>query len=120
MGSPTCPCRSARIIAKSPGWSSRGEKRVAGGGWRVAGEETRAPRGLDATPAIPEMSSVVNPLFPSLPTLHPPPSTLHDLLSALGGPEAAGDLVPVDGVPPGGDVVGAAVLVLQVVGVLPD
>src|SRR5712691_1466720 len=32
----------------------------------------------------------------------------------------AGDLLPVDDVPPGGEVVGAAVLVLEVVGVLPD
>src|SRR5919198_5986758 len=33
---------------------------------------------------------------------------------------ALGDLAPVDGVPPRVDVVGAPVLVLQVVGVLPD
>src|ERR1700684_4393791 len=30
------------------------------------------------------------------------------------------DLVPVDGVPPGGQIFGAAVVVFQVVGVLPD
>src|SRR5215211_3660867 len=34
--------------------------------------------------------------------------------------ESPGDRVPVDRVPPGVDVVGTAVLVLQVVGVLPD
>ena len=38
----------------------------------------------------------------------------------LGGFEALVDLVPVDDVPPGGEVVGTLVLVLQVVGVLPD
>jgi len=36
-----------------------------------------------------------------------------------GGREPLGDLVPVDYVPPRVDVVGTAVLVLQVVGVLP-
>jgi len=41
-------------------------------------------------------------------------------LLALGGGEALIDLVPVDGVPPGGEVLWAAVLVLEVVGVLPD
>jgi len=34
--------------------------------------------------------------------------------------EALVDLGPVDGVPPGGEIFGAAVLVLEVVGVLPD
>src|SRR5262245_17089221 len=48
----------------------------------------------------------------------PRPSPLAGLF--LGGVEAAGHLVPVDGVPPGGDVVGAAVLIVEVVGVLPD
>src|SRR5687767_8937287 len=38
----------------------------------------------------------------------------------LGCVVAARDLRPVDDVPPGGDVVRPAVLVLQVVGVLPD
>src|ERR1039457_3634748 len=42
------------------------------------------------------------------------------LLAGLGVGEALVDLVPVDGVPPGGEVVGAAVVVFQVVGVLPD
>jgi hypothetical protein len=42
------------------------------------------------------------------------------LLVALGGGEALVDFVPVDGIPPGGEVVGAAVLVFEVVGVLPD
>src|ERR1035438_7753349 len=40
--------------------------------------------------------------------------------SAFGYGEAAVDFVPVDNVPPGGEIVGAAVLVLQIVGVLPD
>src|SRR5271170_5200025 len=46
----------------------------------------------------------------------------HPVLWGLfaGGGEALVDLVPVDGVPPGGEVVGALVLVLEVVGVLPD
>src|SRR5690606_35050037 len=39
---------------------------------------------------------------------------------AAGGGEALGDLVPVDHVPPGLDVGRAAVLVLEVVGMLPD
>ena len=39
---------------------------------------------------------------------------------SAGGGEARGDDVPVDDVPPRVDVVGAAVLVEQVVGVLPD
>src|SRR5207253_4739296 len=39
--------------------------------------------------------------------------------SAARVAEAAGDLVPVDDVPPGGEVVGPPVLVLEVVGVLP-
>ena len=34
--------------------------------------------------------------------------------------EALVDLLPVDGVPPGGEVVRATVVVLEVVGVLPD
>jgi hypothetical protein len=38
----------------------------------------------------------------------------------FGSGEALVDLVPVDGVPPGGEVVWALVLVLEVVGVLPD
>src|SRR5271170_3802822 len=42
------------------------------------------------------------------------------LLVSLCGGEAHVDLVPVDGVPPGGEIVGALVLVLEVVGVLPD
>jgi hypothetical protein len=42
------------------------------------------------------------------------------LLVGFGVGEALVDLVPVDGVPPGGEVVGALVLVLQVVSVLPD
>src|ERR1700733_14596753 len=42
------------------------------------------------------------------------------LLGGFGGGEALVDLVPVDGVPPGGEVVGALVLVFEVVGVLPD
>src|ERR1035437_9216723 len=42
------------------------------------------------------------------------------LTSAFGGGEALVDLVPVDDAPPCGEVVGAAVLVLEVVGVLPD
>src|SRR5207253_10159497 len=37
-----------------------------------------------------------------------------------GAGRALVDAVPVDGVPPGGHVVGTPVLVLQVVGVLPD
>src|SRR5271155_3576216 len=37
----------------------------------------------------------------------------------LGLFEAGVDFVPVDGVPPGGEVVGPAVLILQVIGVLP-
>ena len=41
-----------------------------------------------------------------------------DLLLGVG--EALVDFVPVDDVPPGGEVVGAAVVVLEVVGVLPD
>src|ERR1700676_23225 len=40
--------------------------------------------------------------------------------SSGGRGQALGDPRPVDDVPPGIDVVGAAVLVLQVVGVLPD
>src|ERR1017187_9184303 len=40
--------------------------------------------------------------------------------SALCNGEAAVDLVPVDHVPPGGEIVGAAVLILEVVGMLPD
>src|SRR5262249_8148219 len=40
--------------------------------------------------------------------------------SALGGLETSGDLVPVHRAPPGGDVVRAAVLILEVVRVLPD
>src|SRR5690606_36319563 len=40
-------------------------------------------------------------------------------LLALGGQVAGGNLVPVDDVPPCGDVVRPAVLVLEVVGVLP-
>jgi hypothetical protein len=40
--------------------------------------------------------------------------------SAFGEGEAAVDFVPVDDVPPGGQIVGAAVLVLEIVGVLPD
>src|ERR1035441_7659840 len=44
---------------------------------------------------------------------------VRQLLGFCGG-EAFVDLVPVDDVPPCGEVVGAAVLVLQVVGVLPD
>ena len=46
----------------------------------------------------------------------------HPVVMALfaGGGEALVDFVPVDGVPPGGEVVGALVLVLEVVGVLPD
>src|SRR5208283_5368524 len=39
---------------------------------------------------------------------------------AFGLFEAFVDFCPVDDVPPGGEVVGAAVVVLQVVGVLPD
>ena len=39
--------------------------------------------------------------------------------SGLGGVEAAGHFVPVDDVVEGRDVVGATVLVVQVVGVLP-
>jgi len=42
------------------------------------------------------------------------------IMKPKGGGEALVDLVPVDGVPPGGEVVGAPVLVLEVVGVLPD
>src|SRR4051812_21735495 len=34
--------------------------------------------------------------------------------------EAPPDLPPVDDIPPGGEIVGAAVLVVEVVGVLPD
>src|SRR5207245_6450492 len=45
-------------------------------------------------------------------------SSLADLRSLPA--EALGDRVPVDRVPPGGDVIGALVLVLEVVGVLPD
>src|ERR1039458_1640408 len=40
--------------------------------------------------------------------------------SGFGGCEALVDFVPVDDAPPGGQIVGAAVLVFQVVGVLPD
>ncbi len=35
-------------------------------------------------------------------------------------PVAAGDLIPVDHVPPGVKVLGAAVLILEIVGVLPN
>src|SRR5580704_6753544 len=42
------------------------------------------------------------------------------LLVALGGGEALVDLIPVDGVPPGGEVVRSPVVVLEVVSVLPD
>src|SRR6266436_3648609 len=45
---------------------------------------------------------------------------LSALFVTLCGGEALVDLVPVDGVPPGREVVGTAVLVLEVVGVLPD
>jgi hypothetical protein len=38
----------------------------------------------------------------------------------LGVGETLVDFVPVDDVPPGGEVVGAAVVVLEVVGVLPN
>src|SRR5271166_4099983 len=38
----------------------------------------------------------------------------------LGGVEALGHGVPVDHVPPGLEVVGPAVLILQIVGMLPD
>jgi len=38
----------------------------------------------------------------------------------FGGGEAFVDFAPVDGVPPGGEVVGTLVLVFEVVGVLPD
>src|ERR1017187_5848224 len=41
-------------------------------------------------------------------------------LLRFGFGKAFVDLVPVDDVPPRGEVVGAAVVVLQVVGVLPD
>src|SRR5271170_1774371 len=41
-------------------------------------------------------------------------------LSGFEGGEAFVDFVPVDGVPPGGEIFGTAVVVFQVVGVLPD
>ena len=33
---------------------------------------------------------------------------------------AAGDFIPIDDVPPGVEIIGAAVLVLEVVGMFPD
>jgi len=45
---------------------------------------------------------------------------LRPCFSAFGQVEAAIDFVPVDDVPPRGEVIGAAVLVLEVVGVLPN
>ena len=64
-------------------------------GWRSKAERARgAPRGSSA--------------------VRPPTLLLQRRFVALV------DGVPVDHVPPGGDVVGAAVLVLQIVGVLPD
>jgi hypothetical protein len=42
------------------------------------------------------------------------------LFVALCGGKTLVDLFPIDGVPPGGEVVGALVLVFEVVGVLPD
>src|ERR1017187_7988443 len=47
-------------------------------------------------------------------------NALRGLLAGLGVGEALVDFVPVDNVPPRGEVVGAAVVVFQVVGVLPD
>ncbi len=47
------------------------------------------------------------------------PSQILAKSAFLGVGEALVDLVPVDGIPPGFEVVGALVLVLEVVGVLP-
>ena len=46
--------------------------------------------------------------------------TLERLRGLGGGGEAGGDGVPVHGVPPSGDVIGALVLVFEVVGVFPN
>ncbi len=74
---------------------------------------------------IPVDAPVTRTLF--RPPVMPPPSLVkeaaprRDALSALGSAvEALRDLVPVDDVPERVEVVGALVLVLQVVGVLPD
>src|SRR5271165_2335423 len=45
-------------------------------------------------------------------------ATLGELLGCFG--EALVDFIPVDDVPPRGEVFGAAVVVLEIVGVLPD
>src|ERR1039458_5483613 len=47
-------------------------------------------------------------------------NALRGLLAGLGVGEALVDFVPVDNVPPRGEVVGAAAVEFQVVGVLPD
>src|SRR6266550_1058341 len=46
--------------------------------------------------------------------------TTHSLLTAAALLVAAGDFVPVYDIPPGVEVIGAAILVLKVVGVLPN
>src|SRR5438876_8794895 len=43
-----------------------------------------------------------------------------DLLTTAGTCVATGNLIPVDHVPPGIEVLGTAVLVLEIVGVFPD
>src|SRR5437868_8977107 len=47
-------------------------------------------------------------------------SRSHAQRACLGGGIALGDLAPVHGIPPGLEVIGAAVLVIEVISVLPD
>src|SRR5260370_7043180 len=47
-------------------------------------------------------------------------STCLWLVAAVSMLVAMGNLIPVDYVPPGGEVVGAAILVLEILGMLPD
>src|SRR5258707_13266255 len=44
----------------------------------------------------------------------------HAQRARLGGGIALGDLAPVHGIPPGLEVIGAAVLVIEIVSVFPD